>query len=425
MDSCKERAAEFLEKHGMLPTLTDPEAISDLIYEDMKAGLGDSPKDLPMIPTYLRLEGEIKEGDSAIVIDAGGTNLRTCLVSFDGSEFRFTDIVKSHMPGTEGRISFDDFIAILADRIEGLCAYTDLIGFCFSFPAAITPEKDGRVILFDKQVEIEGAGGKLLGESLNSALAKRGIGSKKIVVLNDTAATLLGGAATVDRNAYSGFIGHIAGTGVNTCCMIPMDRIPKLRSEEKYKILINNESGFFRNVPIGDFDKLMDSHSLDPGTSLFEKMISGAYLGTDAFLTLKGAAQEGYFGEKMCRYLASVERSDSAFPDNICRGIVPEGLENEKEDFEFAQHVCFALFERSARLMCASLLATVRLTGEGTDPSKPVLVLAEGSMAQKSLCYTDFLRRKLKEYSKGYSIEVKVVSDTNLIGSAAAVIFNS
>lgn len=425
MDVCKERAAEFLKKHGMLPTLTDPEAISDLIYEEMKAGLGDSPKDLPMIPTYLRLEGEIKAGDSAIVIDAGGTNLRTCLVSFDGSSFRFTDIVKTPMPGTEGRISFDDFIGILADRIEHLCAYTDLIGFCFSFPAAITPEKDGRVILFDKQVEIEGAEGKLLGESLNSALAKRGTGSKKIVVLNDTAATLLGGAATEDRNAYSGFIGHIAGTGVNTCCMIPMDRIPKLRSGEKYKILINNESGFFRNVPIGDFDKQMDSYSLDPGTSLFEKMISGAYLGKDALLTLRGAAQEGYFGEKMCGYLASVERSSSAIPDAFCRGIVPEGLENEKEDFEFARHICFALFERSARLMCASLLATVRLTGEGTDPAKPVLVLAEGSMAQKSLCYIDFLRRKLKEYAKGYSIEIKVVSDTNLVGSAAAVIFNS
>ena len=61
--------------------------------------------------------------------------------------------------------TWDDFIAFTADHIQHLLDRTEVIGFCFSYNAEITPDMDGRVKRIDKEVIIKGcegaAGGRL------------------------------------------------------------------------------------------------------------------------------------------------------------------------------------------------------------------------------------------------------------------------
>jgi len=91
------------------------------------------------------------------------------------------------------------------------------------------------------------------------------------------------------------------------------------------------------------------------------------------------------------------------------------------------QTLSLALFERSARCMCTNLLAIMQLTGEGTDPARPVCVCAEGSLVQKSRCYRPMLERFINEYAAkkcGHYAVIKVGYETTLPGSAAAALLN-
>ncbi len=74
------------------------------------------------------------------------------------------------MPGTEKSASWEEFISFTADSIMPLMDEAELIGFCFSYSADITPEIDGLVRRIDKEVVITGATGQLVGASLIAGL---------------------------------------------------------------------------------------------------------------------------------------------------------------------------------------------------------------------------------------------------------------
>ena len=72
--------------------------------------------------------------------------------------------------------------------------------------------------------------------------------------------------------------------------------------------------------------------------------------------------------------------------------------------------------------------AIVLLTGEGTDPARPVCVCAEGSLVQKSRVYRPCLEQLLREEigeKLGRHAVLQVSSETTLAGSAAAALLNT
>jgi len=415
----------FLERHRMLPESIEPLSAAAVMAESMKAGLEGRPSSLPMIPTYLRNDGHIMPGTSAVVIDAGGTNFRCGLVHFTEEGFETGSFTKQKMPGIDRSITWPEFISFVADAIMPLLDKADVIGFCFSYSAEITPDIDGRVIRIDKEVVVTGAEGQLVGASLLAELERRGVTGKHIVILNDTAAVLLGGSVSLDKSRYGGFIGQVSGTGTNTCCMLPENRILKLKSKLDRKILVNLESGLYDGLPVGDFDKLLDQMSHDPGRKRLEKQTAGVYLGPLAHLMLDAAAQEGLIDRETDRALKGFGAFHAAVLDAWACG---ERLEFAvcAEDADFVSELSRALFERSARCMCTNLLAILLLTGEGTDPQRPVCVCAEGSLVQKGRVYRPMLEKLLTENaaSLGRSVVLRVGEETTLPGSAAAAVLN-
>ena len=420
-------ALNFLERHGMSPERIEPSLYAAKMRDNMERGLAGDKAALPMIPTYLKMEGAVPKARRAIVIDAGGTNFRSALAGFTEQGFQAEELSKCSMPGIAKSATWEEFISFVADRIMPLTDRADCIGFCFSYSADITPEIDGRVIRIDKEVVVEGSAGKLVGASLLEELERRGAGKKKIVILNDTAAVLLGGSATLDMAAYSGFIGQVSGTGTNTCCLLPASRITKLGRTEGTKMIVNLESGLYDELPRGDFDLVLDRESNNPGLKLFEKMTAGVYLGELCRLMLRAAADEGLLAAKTAENARNLGRIDSAVIDAWASGEKLEDFCGSEEDREFVQTLCLALFERSARCMCTNLAAIMLLTGEGNDPEKPVCVCAEGSLVQKGRHYRPVLERLLKEQAAeklGRHAVLKVGQETTLPGSAAAALLN-
>ena len=420
------RATEFLARHGMSPERIDPIPEAERMADSLREGLAHYGATVPMIPTWLRVDGAIEAGEKAVVIDAGGTNFRCALARFTADGCRIEQMSKRKMPGIETPATWDEFIAFTADAIEPLLAEADAVGFCFSYSADITPEIDGRVIRIDKEVTITGCEGKLVGESLLAELERRGVTGKRVVVLNDTAAVLLGGTASLDKTRYDGFIGQVSGTGTNTCCVLPLSRIGKLGRAEETRILVNLESGLYDGLPRGGFDLALDRASQNPGLKFLEKLTAGVYLGELVRLMVEAAAGEGEIAPETTERVRELGRFDAAAVDAWAAG---EGLGElcaGAEDARFLRELSRAMFERSARAMCVNLLAILLLTGEGRE--KPVCLCAEGSLVQKGRYYRPRLEALLREFALGAlgrSVELRVGQETTLPGAAAAALLNA
>ncbi|MBQ9684939.1 MAG: hypothetical protein IJV41_00135 [Oscillospiraceae bacterium] len=421
-----EKALAFLDRHGMSPACIDPEREVDAMATDMRRGLNGEPCSMDMIPTYLSNDGALVPGVSAVVIDAGGTNFRRALISFDADGCHVSALQRQKMPGIGSPCSWEAFIRFTADAIEPLMDQADVIGFCFSYAAVITPEMDGRVISIDKEVVITGCEGKLIGRSLVEELERRGIYGKRVVILNDTVAVLLGGAADLDKSGYSGFVGQVSGTGTNTCVSLPVSAIGKLGQTGARGMIVNLESGKYDGLKGGDYDALLDQNSHDPGNKWFEKLTAGVYLGELCRLMLRGAADEGLLSPAGAEKARALAAFDSSVIDAWASGEGYESFSDDPEDQAFVRTLSLALFHRSARCMCVNLLALAELSAAGRD--KPMCVLAEGSLVQKSRHYRPELERLLDLYGRekrGLAIELRVGEETTLPGSAAAALLNA
>ena len=421
-----EKALDFLQRHGMTPESVDPDVCIYRMLAEMRSGLAGEHCSMDMIPTYLSNDGQLQAGVQAAVIDAGGTNFRSALVHFQPAGYTVTDMIKRKMPGTEAPCTWDEFVRFTADAIEPLMDRADVIGFCFSYAATITPEIDGLVITIDKEVVVEGCEGQLIGASLLAELERRGITGKKIVILNDTVAVLLGMAAGLDKSKYAGFIGQVSGTGTNTCVSLPVSEIKKLGLEGDNGMIINLESGKYDGITGGDFDRMLDEQSHNPGQKHFEKLTAGVYLGEICHLMLNAAADEGLLSEECAEKVRALPVFDSAVIDAWACGEGYEMLGGNEDDHSFAQTLSLALFRRSARCMCVNLLALAELIGGGRE--KPICMLAEGSLVQKGRCYRPELERLLELYGtekRGIALELHVGQETTLPGSAAAALLNT
>ena len=418
----------FLNRHGLCKDIIDIEKYAPVMLEHMKAGLEGRQIDMPMIPTYLKGVSDVPKNKPVMVIDAGGTNFRCGLATFTDSGCSIEGLVKSKMPGTDGPVTWDEFISFVADSLVPFAGASDIIGFCFSYEAEMTPEIDGIVHTIDKEVVVTGCKGKKIGESLCAALAMRGFPGKRVIILNDTVAALLGGSTGIDVNNYSDFIGMICGTGINTCAPAAIKEIKKISSDMPGTMLINFESGAFSAMPRADIDKAVDEASLAPGEKLMEKMCSGAYVGTVLKLALIRAVDEGYLSESVKSKLENLDSFGGGEADAIARGENELGLFKNSVELDFASAVARAVFERSARCMAAVILAIALMNDSGKDSNKPVCVCAEGSLISRSRYFLPELERSLEEIANGkYArfAEIVLGNETTLPGSAVAALLNT
>lgn len=409
-----------MKNHGMDAERVNLAEYTGAFAQAMKQGLCSQQKEMPMLPTYLYSSGRLQKGERAIVIDAGGTNLRTALIGFDGKKAVIEALDKRPMPGADSSVTWDEFISYVADLIQPLLSKAKNIGFCFSYPVEITPDCDGRVLSLTKQVKIEDAVGKYIGASLCTELERRRENPGKIVVLNDTPAVLLAGRA-VAKESYDGYIGLVAGTGCNTCCEIDCADIKKIECSGSKKMLVNLESGSFAEFPRGDADIAMDTDLPDTGEYIAEKMISGRYLGQVCMYTLKMAASEGLFSERATEIIEKMTEVATPTIDKWGSGRFPKGFNSE--DRVNLVYIINEIFERSARCIACKLCGILEVTGAGA--SRPVCIAVDGSLFTESKLLRPEIERFMDVYAgeiMGRRYEFVTADNMSLIGTAAAVL---
>ena len=413
---------DFLTAIDMNPDQTDINAFMRAFLDEMDAGLAGRPSSLRMIPTYVSADGTPADDEPVIAIDAGGTNLRVALVTFSGGRPTVLREKKCRMPGSRGEVSADDFFSALADEVLPFARQSRRIGFCFSYPTAMHPDGDGEIICLTKEVRVSGIEGRVIGQGLLDALREKGAaGPFSLILLNDTTAGLLGGLAELGLGTVGGIAGLVLGTGCNSCYAERGEKIKKLPGARD--MIVNCESGNFARAFRGRADELADAGSEAPGAYLFEKMLSGVYLGR---LVTREAALAAEHGLLSPAFASAAPDFTAPELDDFLRG-------NENRvaalctgtDREVLRRLVDSVFERAAKLVCGNVLALCLHCDGGLSEQQPFTVVAEGSTFYNSLLLRKKLDRCLTEVAEqecGRYIVFRRAENATLAGAAFAAL---
>jgi hexokinase len=437
MGDAGHRLDAFLRKNRLEAERIDFGSCFEAFLEEMASGLSGKPSTLPMIPTYIEASRDVPRGERVIALDAGGTNLRVAVVHFDEAGAPvIEDLTRHKMPGHDAEIGRDEFFRALADFVIPVAAKADKIGFCFSYPAEMLPAKDGKLIHFTKEIKARGVDGQLIGRGLGEAMAAAGARKpSRIILLNDTVATLLAGRNAIPGRRFDGFMGIVCGTGLNAAYVERNALITKTPGLDGGGAqIINTESGSFGRGVYGDVDDAFNATTATPGKYRHEKTISGAYLAALCLFAAKKAAAEGYLSPAAARELSTAPALSGKELNDFL--LYPDGTENPlgavcsklpAPDAQDLYRLCDAIVERAAAMVAVTLGAILLKTDRGRDPRYPVCITVDGStfwQLRDFHCRTEAYMRFSLRGERARAWEITSVEDAPLLGAAIAALTN-
>ncbi|MEN6383992.1 MAG: hexokinase [Phycisphaerales bacterium] len=433
MKETRKATLKFLENYKMDHRSIDIDKNVKVFIDEMQCGL-EAKSSLDMIPTFIEVKNDIPVNKPVLVIDAGGTNFRCASVRFNEKKEPVIDNLKKHiMPGVEKEVTKEEFFDVMAYYVRDLINTSDKIGFCFSYPTEILPNKDGKLLRFAKEIKIKQVLGETIGQNLNLGLHRIGLPDKQAIILNDTVASLLSGIKYKNR-VFSGYIGFILGTGTN-CCYIEKNSNIKKRNDLNLSEsqIINCESGGFGKFEKGEIDTAFDKSTSNPGVHVFEKFISGAYLGSLCLLTLQTAAKDGLFSKKIVegianlKNLGTIEINDFMYYPNGYNRLANICKSGENSDTQKVYYICDCLIERAAKLSAINISAMAIKSNCNSTPDKPICIVAEGTTFHnlKSLrSKTEYYLKQYLENELEIYYDIINVDNATLIGAAIAGLTN-
>ncbi|XP_023253503.1 hexokinase-2-like [Seriola lalandi dorsalis] len=335
-----------------------------------------------MLPTFVRSTPDGTEQGEFLALDLGGSNFRVLLVKVmaDGEQKVEMEnqiyAIPEHLMRGSGSELFDHIADCLSSFLEkmGIKDKKLPLGFTFSFPCQQTKLDESVLVSWTKGFKSSGVEGKDVVSLLRKSIKKRGDFDIDIVaVVNDTVGTMM----TCGFDDQHCEIGLIVGTGTNACYMEQMRNLELLDGDEG-RMCVNTEWGAFGDDGAledlrTDIDQELDAGSLNPGKQLFEKMISGMYMGELVRLILvrmtkeqllfqgKTTAQLLTTGSFNTSYIYAIENDKGeeglTSAEKVLRGL---GLEPSVEDCISTQRVCQIVSTRAAHLCAATLVAVLR-----------------------------------------------------------------
>uniref|UniRef100_A0A9J7Y1Z0 hexokinase n=1 Tax=Cyprinus carpio carpio TaxID=630221 RepID=A0A9J7Y1Z0_CYPCA len=259
-----------------------------------------------MLPTFVRSIPDGSEKGDFIALDLGGSNFRILRVKVSHEkkqtvqmESQIYETPEDIIHGSGSRL-FDHVAECLGDFMEKQKIKDKKlpIGFTFSFPCAHTKLDEAVLLTWTKRFKASGVEGMDVVKLLNKAIKKRGDYDADIMaVVNDTVGTMM----TCGFDDQRCEVGIIIGTGTNACYMEELRHIDLVEGDEG-RMCINTEWGAFGDDGTledirTEFDREIDRGSPNPGKQLFEKMVSGMYMGELVRLILVKMAKEGLLFE--------------------------------------------------------------------------------------------------------------------------------
>ncbi|KAL4924756.1 glucokinase glkA [Aspergillus undulatus] len=414
-------------------------------------GLSQEGTTLSQIPTFVTSVPNGTEKGLYLAVDLGGTNFRVCSIDLHGNHTFSLTQSKIMIPRelmTSG--SSKELFLFLARQIESFLRIhhnehfeahlkrkvaakeEDLfdLGFTFSFPVRQLGINKGTLIRWTKGFDIPDAVGQDVCALLQDAIDELNLPVRVAALVNDTVGTLMARSYT-SPGEIGTFLGAIFGTGTNGAYVEKLNKVTKMDNIEHSdydkstgEMIINAEWGSFDNhlsvLPNTKYDQQLDADSVNPGIQMFEKRVSGMFLGEIlrlALLDLHRNEKTGLFKanssldvfipETSSFYrqwgidtsLLSIVEADKSKNYEQIKSALREHLKVERasdNDCKAVQTLVHAIGKRAARLAAIPLAAILISTGKlQTDPLVDIGV--DGSLVEYYPNFEGYMREALRE----------------------------
>lgn len=410
-------------------------------------------------------------------MDLGGTNFRVCSIDLHGNNTFSLTQSKIMIPremmnsgSSKGLFLFlarqiesflrihhnEHFEAHLKRKVAAKEEDLFDLGFTFSFPVRQLGINKGTLIRWTKGFNIPDAVGQDVCALLQDAIDELDLPVRVAALVNDTVGTLMARSYTSPGETGT-FLGAIFGTGTNGAYLENLDRVTKMEKIEHSdydkstgEMIINAEWGSFDNhlnvLPNTKYDRQLDADSNNPGIQMFEKRVSGMFLGEILRLVLLDLHNNKTLGlfrptsssdvlvpETSPFYrqwgidtslLSMVEADKSKNYENI-KTALKDHLKIERasdSDCKTLQTMVHAIGKRAARLSSVPIAATLISTGKlKTDDLVDIGV--DGSLVEFYPNFEGYLREALREVPEvgeagEKKIRVGISKDGSGVGAA-------
>ncbi|KAI0897487.1 putative glucokinase [Annulohypoxylon nitens] len=428
--------------------------------QQMHEGLQKDGTSLSQIPTYVTGVPNGTEKGLYLAVDLGGTNFRVCSIHLNGdTTFNLTyskvAIPKELMVAKQA----SDLFGFLAKQIELFLkthhgeqfnahirrrqtvstpeGYRDeqifRLGFTFSFPVQQFGINKGTLMRWTKGFDIPDAIGKDVCALLQDEIDKLRLPVKVAALVNDTVGTLMARSYT-SPGKTSTLLGAIFGTGTNGAYVEKLSNIKKPVEGDYDKstglMVVNTEWGSFDNqlniLPNTSYDIELDQKSVNPGIQMFEKRVSGMFLGeivrlvivdmlknTDISLfrdenssqndwksTTTIAPDSGIFKQwGLDSSIMSIAAADNTPDLSTLRQEIEKQLHiyaASLEDTLAFKNVAYAVGRRAARLSAVAVGAIVLQSGElQKTKDEPIDIGVDGSLVEHYPFFRDMVYEAL------------------------------
>ncbi|XP_027167491.1 hexokinase-1-like [Coffea eugenioides] len=424
--------------------------VADAMTVEMHAGLAsEGGSKLKMLISYV---DNLPTGDEEGVyyaLDLGGTNFRVLRVELGGKtggivsqEFAEASIPPELMVGTSEAL-FDYIAAELAkfiteeeEKYHPPPGRQRELGFTFSFPVMQNSINSGTLMRWTKGFSIDDMVGNDVVAELSKAMHRQGVDVNVSALVNDTIGTLAGGRFSNKDVA----IAVIMGTGTNAAYVERAQAIPKWHGPlpNSGEMVINMEWGNFKSshLPLTEYDHALDAESLNAGEQVFEKLISGMYLGEILRRVLLRMAEEAaFFGDEVPPKLKtpfvlrtpdmSAMHHDTSADLRVVSNKLKDIFEVSNTTLKTRRAVvelCNIIATRGARLAAAGIFGVLKKMGKDTSTGAEKTVIAmDGGLYEHYTEYRKCLENTLIELLGGdssSSIAFEHSNDGSGIGAA-------
>ena len=244
---------------------------------------------------------------------------------------------------------------------------------------------------WNKGFDIPSCIGQDVAALLNKAFTKKASAFRVGALVNDTVAVLL--ARSYENKDCC--IGAVLGTGFNAAYWEEWSNVPKLANDlyaAKMRTIINTEMGGMPLALEEKVDQLVDQESVNPGSQLFEKRVSGMYL--------------GQMFEKLCKlnHLSLSDYSTSSMSTIEA---------NKSIGYLQAQSIS----DRSVQYVACCIAAIHQRLTHITEVFE---IAIEGSVIERYHNYKTRLETELRDHFNIPNVSITIVDDYSAIGSAVA-----
>ncbi|KAI8388215.1 uncharacterized protein BYT42DRAFT_492039 [Radiomyces spectabilis] len=421
--------------------------LSQHLRGELEEGLHKNNANVAMLPSWISKHPTGQETGEYLGLDLSGSFIRIYFVTLHGQGRISTRQQKYLINDTLKKGPVTHMIDFLAQSVDQFLTFLGkssvseplALGFVLSFPLAQTAINKASVLQWTKDFEITGADNKNIAELLQIAFQKHKTPVVVEAVINGAVGCLLAHS----YRSLDTLVACTVSTGTNAAYWEKVSKVEKLKGHVQDKdkdgdMIINTEWGSFsdkhpQDLPRTVYDNCVNRCSVNPEIHLFEKMVSGLYLGElSRSIIVDFMDRRLLFDGQYSKEISTQNAFETSYMSAISSDETPE-LESTKHileaimnipsttiaDRQIVHAICEAVGRRAARLVAAAISAII---DKRNALEEGLTISVEGAIYEH---YPNFPRHVNESLRSIYGdsvdrINIGVTRDGNGIGGAVA-----